>query len=157
MSFNEGEEIKKAKNKIDGDFLCVCVQCASFQLLVSLLLLTAVSALAVTLGEDYAPNKDPSTADKHPAVYYVNPVIFVVTWVNKATFSHKKIKIEGYVIVCFTGLISFIDPDVVVSGRSEETTGSRRLCYSLRLLVASRSEQHFSVSDPPAEGPQGIK
>ncbi|XP_040905275.1 canalicular multispecific organic anion transporter 1 [Toxotes jaculatrix] len=51
------------------------------QLVVSLLLLTAIAALAVTLGEDYGPNKDTSTTMKHPGVYYANPVLYAVTWI----------------------------------------------------------------------------
>ncbi|XP_072526726.1 ATP-binding cassette sub-family C member 2-like [Salminus brasiliensis] len=49
------------------------------QVLAGLLLLTAVAALALTLGEDYSPSSD-SSAPKNPAVLYVNPVLFVVSW-----------------------------------------------------------------------------
>ncbi len=45
-----------------------------------LLLLTAVAELALTLGEDYGPSSD-STAHKHPAVLYTNPVLFAVSWI----------------------------------------------------------------------------
>uniref|UniRef100_A0A4W6CQC3 ATP-binding cassette, sub-family C (CFTR/MRP), member 2 n=1 Tax=Lates calcarifer TaxID=8187 RepID=A0A4W6CQC3_LATCA len=51
------------------------------QLVVSLLFLTAIAGLAVTLGEDYGPNKDPSSTTKHPGVYYANPVLYAVTWI----------------------------------------------------------------------------
>ncbi|XP_023265173.1 canalicular multispecific organic anion transporter 1 [Seriola lalandi dorsalis] len=51
------------------------------QLVVSLLLLTAIAALAVTLGEDYGPSKDPPSTVKHPGVYYANPVLYAVTWI----------------------------------------------------------------------------
>ncbi|GLD66489.1 canalicular multispecific organic anion transporter 1, partial [Lates japonicus] len=51
------------------------------QLVVSLLFLTAIAGLAVTLGEDYGPNKDPSSTMKHPGVYYANPVLYAVTWI----------------------------------------------------------------------------
>uniref|UniRef100_A0A8C1VIW3 ATP-binding cassette, sub-family C (CFTR/MRP), member 2 n=1 Tax=Cyprinus carpio TaxID=7962 RepID=A0A8C1VIW3_CYPCA len=44
-----------------------------------LLLLTAIAELALTLGEDYGPSSD-STAQKHPAVLYTNPVLFAVSW-----------------------------------------------------------------------------
>uniref|UniRef100_A0A8C2I0S4 Uncharacterized protein n=1 Tax=Cyprinus carpio TaxID=7962 RepID=A0A8C2I0S4_CYPCA len=46
-----------------------------------LLLLTAIAELALTLGEDYGPSSD-STAQKHPAVLYTNPVLFAVSWVT---------------------------------------------------------------------------
>ncbi|XP_039995158.1 canalicular multispecific organic anion transporter 1 [Xiphias gladius] len=51
------------------------------QLVVSLLLLTAIAALAVTLGEDYGLNKNPSSTAKYPGVYYANPVLYAVTWI----------------------------------------------------------------------------
>lgn len=52
------------------------------QLVVSLLLLIAIAALALTLGEDYGPNKDAPSTVKNPGVYYANPVLFAVSWVN---------------------------------------------------------------------------
>ena len=55
---------------------------SSSQLVVSLLLLTAIAALALTLGEDYGPSKDPPSAVKNPSVYYANPVLYAVSWVN---------------------------------------------------------------------------
>ncbi|XP_029376380.1 ATP-binding cassette sub-family C member 2 isoform X2 [Echeneis naucrates] len=51
------------------------------QLVVSLLLLTAIAALAVTLGEDYGPDNDAPSTSKHPAVNYVNPVLYAVSWI----------------------------------------------------------------------------
>ncbi|KAF7219965.1 ATP-binding cassette sub-family C member 2 [Nothobranchius furzeri] len=48
------------------------------QLVVSLLLLTAIAGLAVTLGEDYGPH---SSSEKNSPVYYTNPVLFAVTWI----------------------------------------------------------------------------
>ncbi|RXN06628.1 canalicular multispecific organic anion transporter 1-like protein [Labeo rohita] len=45
-----------------------------------LLFLTAIAELALTLGEDYGPSSD-STAQKHPAVLYTNPVLFAVSWI----------------------------------------------------------------------------
>ncbi|XP_044069110.1 canalicular multispecific organic anion transporter 1 isoform X2 [Siniperca chuatsi] len=51
------------------------------QLVVSLLFLTAIATLAVTLGEDYGLSKDPPSTVKNPAVYYVNPVLYAVTWI----------------------------------------------------------------------------
>uniref|UniRef100_A0A3Q3L1J3 ATP-binding cassette, sub-family C (CFTR/MRP), member 2 n=1 Tax=Mastacembelus armatus TaxID=205130 RepID=A0A3Q3L1J3_9TELE len=53
----------------------------SKQLVVSLLLLTAIAALAVTLGEDYGPSKDPPSTVKSPGVFYTNPILFAVTWI----------------------------------------------------------------------------
>ena len=53
----------------------------SHQVLAGLLFLTAVAALALTLGEDYGPSSD-SAALKNPAVLYVNPVLFAVSWVS---------------------------------------------------------------------------
>uniref|UniRef100_A0A665VH35 ATP-binding cassette, sub-family C (CFTR/MRP), member 2 n=1 Tax=Echeneis naucrates TaxID=173247 RepID=A0A665VH35_ECHNA len=54
---------------------------SSLQLVVSLLLLTAIAALAVTLGEDYGPDNDAPSTSKHPAVNYVNPVLYAVSWI----------------------------------------------------------------------------
>lgn len=51
------------------------------QLVVSLLFLTAIAALALTLGEDYGPSKDPPLTVKNPGVYYVNPVLYAVSWI----------------------------------------------------------------------------
>uniref|UniRef100_A0A673LNI6 ABC-type glutathione-S-conjugate transporter n=1 Tax=Sinocyclocheilus rhinocerous TaxID=307959 RepID=A0A673LNI6_9TELE len=45
-----------------------------------LLFLTAIAELALTLAEDYGPSSD-STAQKHPAVLYTNPVLFAVSWI----------------------------------------------------------------------------
>uniref|UniRef100_A0A8C4ETT2 Canalicular multispecific organic anion transporter 1 n=1 Tax=Dicentrarchus labrax TaxID=13489 RepID=A0A8C4ETT2_DICLA len=51
------------------------------QLVVSLLFLTAIAALAVTLGEDFGPSKDPPSTVKNAGVYYANPVLYAVTWI----------------------------------------------------------------------------
>ncbi|XP_026210427.1 canalicular multispecific organic anion transporter 1 [Anabas testudineus] len=51
------------------------------QFVVSLLFLTAIAALAVTLGQDYGPSKDPPSTVKNPGVFYANPVLFAVTWI----------------------------------------------------------------------------
>uniref|UniRef100_UPI0037E8D390 ATP-binding cassette sub-family C member 2 n=1 Tax=Semicossyphus pulcher TaxID=241346 RepID=UPI0037E8D390 len=51
------------------------------QLVASLLFLTAIANLAVTLGEDFGPNKDASLTVKNAGVYYVNPVLYAVTWI----------------------------------------------------------------------------
>uniref|UniRef100_A0A673B4P9 ATP-binding cassette, sub-family C (CFTR/MRP), member 2 n=1 Tax=Sphaeramia orbicularis TaxID=375764 RepID=A0A673B4P9_9TELE len=51
------------------------------QLVVSLLFLTAIAALAVTLGEDFGPNNDQPSTQKNPGVYYANPVLYAVSWV----------------------------------------------------------------------------
>ncbi|KAM4729299.1 LOW QUALITY PROTEIN: ATP-binding cassette sub-family C member 2-like [Anableps anableps] len=48
------------------------------QLVVFLLLLTAIGGLIVTLVEDFGPK---SSAEKISAVYYTNPVLFAVTWI----------------------------------------------------------------------------
>uniref|UniRef100_A0A8C2FIH3 Uncharacterized protein n=1 Tax=Cyprinus carpio TaxID=7962 RepID=A0A8C2FIH3_CYPCA len=50
------------------------------QVVAGLLFLTAIAELALTLGEDYGPSSD-STAQKHPAVLYTNPVLFAVSWI----------------------------------------------------------------------------
>ncbi|XP_068424094.1 ATP-binding cassette sub-family C member 2 [Clinocottus analis] len=49
------------------------------QLVVCLLFLTAIAALAVTLGEDYGSNK--VSPVKNPGVLYANPVLYAVTWI----------------------------------------------------------------------------
>ncbi|XP_019116392.2 ATP-binding cassette sub-family C member 2 [Larimichthys crocea] len=50
------------------------------QLVVSLLFLTAIATLAVTLGEDFGPIKDPPSTVKNPGVFYANPILYAVTW-----------------------------------------------------------------------------
>ncbi|TSP25420.1 Canalicular multispecific organic anion transporter 1 [Bagarius yarrelli] len=50
------------------------------QVVAGLLFLTAVAGLAVSLAEDYGPTND-SPVQKNPAVLYVNPVLFGVSWV----------------------------------------------------------------------------
>ncbi|XP_076867754.1 ATP-binding cassette sub-family C member 2 isoform X1 [Brachyhypopomus gauderio] len=50
------------------------------QVLAGLLLLTAIAGLVLTLTEDYGPSSD-SSAKKHPAVLYANPVLFAVSWI----------------------------------------------------------------------------
>ncbi|KAM8852537.1 ATP-binding cassette sub-family C member 2 isoform 1-T1 [Synchiropus picturatus] len=49
------------------------------QLVVSLLLLTAIAGLAVTLGEDFGQNKN--VQPKNPDVFYANPVLFAASWI----------------------------------------------------------------------------
>ncbi|XP_068578796.1 ATP-binding cassette sub-family C member 2 [Cebidichthys violaceus] len=49
------------------------------QLVVCLLFLTAIAALAVTLGEDFGPSKVSTV--KNPGVYYANPILYAVTWI----------------------------------------------------------------------------
>nr|XP_057915142.1 canalicular multispecific organic anion transporter 1 isoform X1 [Doryrhamphus excisus]XP_057915143.1 canalicular multispecific organic anion transporter 1 isoform X1 [Doryrhamphus excisus] len=51
------------------------------QLVAALLFLTAIASLAVTLGEDFSPNQDPPSPEKNPSVYYVNPILYAVSWV----------------------------------------------------------------------------
>ncbi|KAM8738721.1 ATP-binding cassette sub-family C member 2 isoform 1-T2 [Acanthopagrus schlegelii] len=51
------------------------------QVVVSLLLLTAIAGLAVTLGEDYGPSADAPSTLKNAGVYYANPVLYIVTWI----------------------------------------------------------------------------
>lgn len=51
------------------------------QLVVSLLLLTAIAGLAVTLGLDFGPKSETSSTEKSPGVYYANPVLYAVTWI----------------------------------------------------------------------------
>uniref|UniRef100_A0A671T4Z1 ATP-binding cassette, sub-family C (CFTR/MRP), member 2 n=1 Tax=Sinocyclocheilus anshuiensis TaxID=1608454 RepID=A0A671T4Z1_9TELE len=52
----------------------------SKQVVSGLLFLTAIAELALTLAEDYGPSSD-SSAQKHPAVLYTNPVLFAVSWI----------------------------------------------------------------------------
>ncbi|KTG34758.1 hypothetical protein cypCar_00021467 [Cyprinus carpio] len=63
---------KPAKAPLSKLYICK-------QVVAGLLLLTAIAELALTLGEDYGPSSD-STAQKHPAVLYTNPVLFAVSW-----------------------------------------------------------------------------
>uniref|UniRef100_A0A8C2I0L7 Uncharacterized protein n=1 Tax=Cyprinus carpio TaxID=7962 RepID=A0A8C2I0L7_CYPCA len=65
---------KPAKAPLSKLYICK-------QVVAGLLLLTAIAELALTLGEDYGPSSD-STAQKHPAVLYTNPVLFAVSWVT---------------------------------------------------------------------------
>ncbi|KAK7930845.1 hypothetical protein WMY93_007240 [Mugilogobius chulae] len=50
------------------------------QLVTGLLFLVAIAALAVTLGEDFGPSKDPN-APKNSGVFYANPVLYAVSWI----------------------------------------------------------------------------
>ncbi|KAG7280285.1 hypothetical protein CRUP_026826 [Coryphaenoides rupestris] len=50
----------------------------SKQLVAGLLFITAVAGLALTLGEDYGPS---GGAGNHAAVFYVNPVLYALSWV----------------------------------------------------------------------------
>uniref|UniRef100_A0A673HV30 ATP-binding cassette, sub-family C (CFTR/MRP), member 2 n=1 Tax=Sinocyclocheilus rhinocerous TaxID=307959 RepID=A0A673HV30_9TELE len=64
---------KPAKAQLSKLYICK-------QVVAGLLLLTAIAELALTLAEDYGPSSD-STAQKHPAALYTNPVLFAVSWV----------------------------------------------------------------------------
>ncbi|XP_039546373.1 canalicular multispecific organic anion transporter 1 isoform X1 [Pimephales promelas] len=64
---------KSAKAPASRLYICKQVVCG-------LLLLTALAELALTLGEDYGPSSEPA-AQKHPAVFYTNPVLFAVSWI----------------------------------------------------------------------------
>ncbi|XP_033835853.1 canalicular multispecific organic anion transporter 1 [Periophthalmus magnuspinnatus] len=50
------------------------------QFVMCLLLLAAVAALGVTLEEDFGQGRDPN-APKNTGVYYVNPVLYAVSWI----------------------------------------------------------------------------
>uniref|UniRef100_A0A673HVS9 ABC-type glutathione-S-conjugate transporter n=1 Tax=Sinocyclocheilus rhinocerous TaxID=307959 RepID=A0A673HVS9_9TELE len=66
---------KPAKAQLSKLYICKQVTVVA-----GLLLLTAIAELALTLAEDYGPSSD-STAQKHPAALYTNPVLFAVSWV----------------------------------------------------------------------------
>ncbi|KAK6293389.1 hypothetical protein J4Q44_G00357150 [Coregonus suidteri] len=51
------------------------------QIVVGLLLLTAIAGLAVTLGEDYGPTRDTTVTETNPGVFYANPILFAVSWI----------------------------------------------------------------------------
>lgn len=123
------------------------------QLVVSLLFLTAIAALALTLGEDYGPNNGPSSTVKHPGVYYANPVLFAVSWVNIVGFVHL---ICGSAMVwdlCYMHVSSLLDPGTSGPGRVETGTSSR-LCDSLPLLVPPGSVWRFPFPDVSSRGTQ---
>lgn len=50
------------------------------QVLVGLLLLTAIAGLALTTAEDHGPSNDANDAT-NPAVFYTNGVLFIISWV----------------------------------------------------------------------------
>ncbi|KAI5087921.1 canalicular multispecific organic anion transporter 1 [Silurus meridionalis] len=77
---------KKKAPKIPFSKLYICKQ-----IVAGLLLLTAIAGLAVTLAEDYRPTND-SVIKKNPAVLYVNPVLFGVSWEEKGAEAEKKKK-----------------------------------------------------------------
>lgn len=60
------------------------LSCFSPQVVTSLLFLAAIAALGLTLGEDYGPTEGTPSPTKNPTVFYANPVLFAVTWVNTA-------------------------------------------------------------------------
>ncbi|KAF7647210.1 hypothetical protein LDENG_00175960, partial [Lucifuga dentata] len=51
------------------------------QLVASLLFLTAIAGLSLTLTEDFGPKREATSAEKNPAVYYANPVLYAVSWI----------------------------------------------------------------------------
>ncbi|CAL8300312.1 unnamed protein product [Merluccius merluccius] len=48
------------------------------QLVAGLLFITAITGLALTLGEDYGPS---SGSGSHAWVFYVNPIIYAISWI----------------------------------------------------------------------------
>ncbi|XP_077093647.1 ATP-binding cassette sub-family C member 2-like [Siphateles boraxobius] len=64
---------KSAKAPASRLYICKQIVCG-------LLFLTAVAELALTLGEDYGPSSE-YTLQKHPAVLYIKPVLFAVSWI----------------------------------------------------------------------------
>lgn len=65
---------------MDFNAIYLSILTSSLQLVVCLLFLTAIAALGVTLGEDYGPSR--VSPGKNPGVFYANPVLYAVTWVN---------------------------------------------------------------------------
>lgn len=122
----------------------------------SLLLLTAIAGLAVTLGEDYGPSADTPSTLKNPGVYYANPVLYIVTWVNRTGYTFTYLPQDG--TSCLSNaLSSSSDPSAIVSGGSEAEGRGRRLCNSLCILAAPCSVRHLPFPDPPARGTQAGK
>ncbi|XP_069394999.1 ATP-binding cassette sub-family C member 2 [Paralichthys olivaceus] len=67
------------RTKVESRHLSKLYLCKQF--VVSLLFLTAIADLAVTIGEDHGPHEGHPSTEKHPAVYYVNPILYAVTWI----------------------------------------------------------------------------
>ncbi|XP_056148222.1 canalicular multispecific organic anion transporter 1 [Lampris incognitus] len=67
------------KNGVKSKHLSKLYLCK--QLVVGLLFLTAIAGLALTVGEDYGPERDKNTTDGNPGVFYANPVLYAVSWV----------------------------------------------------------------------------
>ncbi|CAB1429177.1 unnamed protein product [Pleuronectes platessa] len=67
------------------------------QFLVSLLFLTAIADLAVTIGEDYGPQEANPSTEKNSAVYYVNPILYAVTWILLLLCQEAVRRMEGII------------------------------------------------------------
>lgn len=70
------------------------------QLVTSLLFLAAIAALGLTLGEDYGPTEGTPSPTKNPTVFYANPVLFAVTWVNTANVISSSSAAPGGITHC---------------------------------------------------------
>lgn len=111
------------------------------QLVVSLLFLTAIAGLAVTLGEDFGPSSDKSMTNF--AVYYTNPVLFAITWVNFSCFFFIFTGVlKIYLLLIFkkkNWYVFLSDPSAAVPGSSEAARKNSRLHQSFSLLASSCS------------------
>lgn len=76
------------------------LSCLSPQFVTSLLFLVAISALGLTLGEDYGPTEGTPSPTKNPTVFYANPVLFAVTWVNTAAVISISSAAPGGITYC---------------------------------------------------------
>uniref|UniRef100_A0A8C4EQY9 ABC-type glutathione-S-conjugate transporter n=1 Tax=Dicentrarchus labrax TaxID=13489 RepID=A0A8C4EQY9_DICLA len=131
------------------------------QLVVSLLFLTAIAALAVTLGEDFGPSKDPPSTVKNAGVYYANPVLYAVTWVNiqNAVTSYNVLQLSicsisqtPFTVVSLCFLNIFL---TLIFDHQGEISDVPRFClfyisFGLELIALILS----AVADIPSENPE---
>nr|XP_019944660.1 PREDICTED: canalicular multispecific organic anion transporter 1 [Paralichthys olivaceus] len=81
------------RTKVESRHLSKLYLCKQF--VVSLLFLTAIADLAVTIGEDHGPHEGHPSTEKHPAVYYVNPILYAVTWILLMLCQEAVRRMEG--------------------------------------------------------------
>ncbi|XP_035029328.1 canalicular multispecific organic anion transporter 1 [Hippoglossus stenolepis] len=138
------------------------------QLLVSLLFLTAIADLAVTIGENYGPHEGNPSTEKYPAVYYVNPGLYAVTWILLLLCQEAVRRMEGaidsttlflfWLLLCVCNIFPFqsltreaIKPEGVISDVP-------RFClffisFGLQVIALILS----AVADVPPEMEESVK
>lgn len=136
------------------------------QLVGALLFLTAVAALAVTLGEDFGPGKD-QNGTKNPVVYYANPVLYAFSWIlimlcqEAVRRKEKAVDSASLCLFWFFQVLCHIFPfQTLIRGalKQGEVTDVPRFClfyitFALELCAFVLS----AVADVPPEALERVK